>query len=249
MERNANLDRIEIILTDTQDAANIGSVCRAMKTMGISKLTVVSRNVYDENRIRTLALHAFDLWETHRNCSDLDEALSDSILAVAATRRHGKNRKTSNVTPEELAEKISAMPEGKISIVFGCESSGLTDAQVEKCSMVVTVPTSSEFPSLNLAQAVQIVCYALFTRLKTYRSSGNAVTLQRISQSVEKCIEALDDIKYFKSEDERKFTAEFLKDQFARSYMTESEIKRFEKIFTKRTSIIRFKRNLQNSDL
>lgn len=240
MDKSANLNRIEIILVDTQDGANIGSVCRAMKTMGLSNLTLVTRSVYDENRVRTLALHASDLWENRREFTNLEDALKDSILAVAATRRHGKYRKMSCVTPEELAQRVMQTPEGKISIVFGCESSGLTDEQVRQCSMVVTIPTSDAFPSLNLAQAVQIICYSLFTNLKKYPSGGNIVTLERVNAAASKCFQALEELGYFKSDEERAYTLEFLKDQFARCTMTESEIKLFEKIFTKRTSIAKY---------
>ena len=242
MEKSTNLDRIEIILVDTQDGANIGSACRAMKTMGLSHLTLVTSATYDENRVRTLALHASDLWENRKEFRSLEEAISDSVLAVAATRRHGKYRKMSCVTPEELAQRVTVTPKGKISIVFGCESSGLTDQQVRLCSMVVTIPTSDAFPSLNLAQAVQIICYSLFSNLKKYPSGGNIVNLERVNAAASKCFDALEEIGYFKSDEERAYTLEFLKDQFARCAMTESEIKRFEKIFTKRTAVAKFKK-------
>jgi len=242
MEKSTNLDRIEIILVDTQDGANIGSACRAMKTMGLSHLTLVTSATYDENRVRTLALHASDLWENRKEFRSLEEAISDSVLAVAATRRHGKYRKMSCVTPEELAQRVTVTPKGKISIVFGCESSGLTDQQVRLCSMVVTIPTSDAFPSLNLAQAVQIICYSLFSNLKKYPSGGNIVNLERVNAAAAKCFDALEEIGYFKSDEERAYTLEFLKDQFARCAMTESEIKRFEKIFTKRTAVAKFKK-------
>lgn len=236
-----NLDRIEIILCDTQDGANIGSACRAMKTMGISHLTLVTDRTYDENRVKTLALHAFDLYENRKEFRTLDEAISDSILSVAATRRRGKDRKTSAFTPEELAKQINMSGEGKISIVFGCEANGLSDEQVHLCSSVVTIPTSDAFPSLNLAQAVQIICYCLYTNLKQYPSGGNIITTQRVMKTVDKCIQSLDDIGYFKVDDERVFTREFLKDQFSRSSMTEGEIQRMEKIFTKASTIARYK--------
>lgn len=239
MERNtSNLDRIEIILVDTQDGANIGSACRAMKTMGLSHLTLVTSSTYDENRVRTLALHAYDLYENRRQFTSLREALEGSVLSVAATRRHGKMRKTSCVTPEELAEHINNVPDGRISIVFGCESSGLTDEQVHECSMVVTIPTSELFPSLNLSQAVQIISYALFQRLKKYPSGGNIVDLTRVEDASQKCIDALESIGYFKSSDEYAYTRDFLRDQFSRASMTEGEIQRFEKIFVKTTKII-----------
>ena len=236
-----NLKRIEIVLIDTQDAANIGSTCRAMKTMGIDNLTLVSDKEYDENRVKTLALHAFDIWENRKTKASLKEAIQDSILAVATTRRHGKFRKMSCVTPQEFAQHVSRMPEGKISVVFGCEADGLTDSQVRECSMVLTIPTSEAFPSLNLSQAVQIVCYSLFSELKEYPSGGNAVSIKRVEEAATICTDALKDISYFKSEQEYDFTFEFLKDQFARSYMTETEIRRFEKLFTKQSAIIKYK--------
>ena len=62
MEAEGYLDRIRIVLVDTQDGANIGSVCRAMKTMGITDLAIVGDREYDEDRVRTLALHASDVW-------------------------------------------------------------------------------------------------------------------------------------------------------------------------------------------
>lgn len=237
MEKEKNLDRIEIILVDTQDGANIGSTCRAMKTMGLTHLTLVTKSEYDENRVHTLALHAFDLWENRKQFAELKDAIQDSVLAVAATRRHGKSRKLSCMTPEELANHINKVPDGKISIVFGCEANGLTDEQVQMCNMVVTIPTSPLFPSLNLSQAVQIICYALFQNLKKYPSGGNIVTTERVNIAADRCIEAFDKMGYFKVEDERVFTRQFLADQFARSAMTESEIQRFEKIFTKTSKI------------
>ena len=60
-----NLDRIQIVLVETQDAANVGAVCRAMKTMGITKLAIVSDSDYDIVRIKTLSLHAYDVYEHH----------------------------------------------------------------------------------------------------------------------------------------------------------------------------------------
>lgn len=235
-----NLDRIEIILCDTQDGANIGSVCRAMKTMGLSHLTLVTDRIYDEDRVRTLALHSYDLYENRTEFQTLHEALKDSILSVAATRRIGKGRKTSRVNPQQLADKINGLGDGKVSIVFGCESNGLSDEQVKECSMVVTIPTSDAFPSLNLSQAVQIITYSLFFRLNPYAGTSNIVDSARADKAVETCTDALDDIGYFKNNDEKAFTKEFLGDVFARASMTEGEIQRMEKIFTKTKNIAKY---------
>lgn len=238
-----NLNQVEIILCDTQDGANIGSVCRAMKTMGLSHLTLVTDRIYDEDRVKTLALHAYDLYENRKEFQDLKEAVADSVLSVAATRRVGKGRKTSRVSPEELADKIASIPslDGKVSVVFGCESNGLSDEQVKQCSMVVTIPTSDAFPSLNLSQAVQIIAYCLFHRLNNYASTstanGNVVPTSRISTAVETCKGALEELGYFKNDEERSFTSEFLSSILARAALTEGEVQRVEKIFTKTSRI------------
>ncbi len=248
MDNSSNLDRIEIILCDTQDGANIGSVCRAMKTMGLTHLTLVTDRIYDEERVRTLALHAYDLYENRKEFLDLKDAVSDSILSVAATRRVGKGRKTSRVSPEELADMISGLGSGKVSVVFGCESNGLSDEQVRACSTVVTIPTSSKFPSLNLSQAVQIICYALFQRLRPFANQSNVVPSERTDAASSLCIDELEAIGYFKNDDERSFTKEFLSSVMQRAGMTEGEVQRFEKIFTKTHKIamhkgVQFKEN------
>lgn len=244
MDNSGNLDRIEIILCDTQDGANIGSVCRAMKTMGLTHLTLVTDRIYDEERVRTLALHAYDLYENRKEFTDLKDALADSILSVAATRRAGKGRKTSRISPEELADQISGLGSGKVSVVFGCESNGLSDEQVRACSTVVTIPTSDKFPSLNLSQAVQIICYALFQRLRPFANQSNVVPTARTDDASNLCIGELQAIGYFKNDDERAFTQEFLASIMQRAGMTEGEVQRFEKIFTKTHKIAMHK----NSD-
>lgn len=235
------LNRIQIVLVETQDGANIGSVCRAMKTMGLERLVIVGDREYDENRVRTLALHASDLWENAKRVPTLDEALKDSILSVGATRRRGKFRKMSSYSPEQLAEKISSMPEGIVSIVFGRESDGLRDDEVNKCAAIVTIPTSEKFPSLNLSQAVQIISYALFQHALPYKQGMTAVTKDRISKGIDEISSYLTNIGYYKWDEEEKWTRQFLSDLVERAGLAESEMQRFEKIFRKTENIVKFK--------
>lgn len=233
MEDKEYLKRIRIVLVDTQDGANIGSVCRAMKTMGLSSLVLVTDRTYDDNRVRTLALHAYDIYENARICKSLDEALADSIFTVGATRRRGKLRKMSAYSPEQLADHVSQLPEGPVSIVFGRESDGLRDDEVMKCSSIVTIPTSDAFPSLNLSQAVQIIAYVLFMRAQAYPTGMNAVSHERIAGAVEEASDHLAAIGYFKWDEERKWTSSFLRDMLERAGLSESEMQRFDKIWRK----------------
>ncbi len=149
MKNLKNLERVTIVLVDPQDGANVGAVCRAMKTMGLSKLTIVGEREYSEERVKSLAVHASDLWDNHRRYPTLAESVAESILVVGATRRRGRRRKYFTLFPEQLAERINQTGEGEISIVFGRESDGLTDAELALCHIGVKIPTSDAFPSLN----------------------------------------------------------------------------------------------------
>lgn len=246
MEWQEQLDRIHIVLVDTQDGANIGSVCRAMKTMGITRLVIVGEREYEETRVRTLALHARDVWEGAVRHNTLQEALSDSVLTVAVTRRRGKFRKASALSPRQLAERISTTAAGPVSLVFGRESDGLTDDEVALCSQVCTITTSESFPSLNLSQAVQIITYELFNSLRPYITETIPVTQGRCEEAAEKCADALQVLEYFKLDQEGVWTYRFLKDVLVRASLTEGEVQRFEKIFTK---MGRIRRHREVSDV
>ena len=241
METSPYLKRIRIVLVDTQDGANIGSCCRAMKTMGIERLVITGGGVYSEDRVRTLALHASDVWENAERFDTLEEALKGSLFTVAATRRRGKFRKMSAYSPEQLARKLQELPDGDISIVFGRESDGLRDDEVALCSSVVTIPTSPLFPSLNLSQAVQIIAYTLFQNALPYKQGMTAISHERIAAGSEEMISHLDSIGYFKLADERKWTLQLLKDIIERAGLSESEMQRFEKIFRKTELIAKHK--------
>ena len=242
METKPFLKNIKIVLVDTQDGANIGSCCRAMKTMGITRLAITGGRVYDDDRVRTLALHAQDLWDQAERFATLGEALKGSIFTVGATRRRGKFRKMCAYSPEQLAEKLSTLPEGDISIVFGRESDGLRDDEVAMCSSIVTIPTSDAFPSLNLSQAVQIICYELFTSALLYKPGMKAVTHERAREAAKGMTDNLSGMGYFKQDDEEKWTNQLLGDIIERAALTEAETKRFEKIFRKASLIALHKR-------
>ena len=208
-----------------------------MKTMGITRLVLVGDREYDENRVRTLALHASDVWENAKRFPTLKEALAESVLTVAATRRRGKFRKSSALNPTQLSDVVQKTGEGLVSIVFGRESDGLTDEEVAMCAQVVTIPTSEQFPSLNLSQAVQIITFTLFDTIKTYPVQANPVTQVRCEEAALKSSEALDGIGYFKLAQEKLWTFRFLRDVFERAALTESEIQKMEKVFVKMSRV------------
>lgn len=230
-----NLDRLQIVLVDTETDENIGSVCRAMKTMGLSRLAIVSNSRYHEDSIRKLAIHAFDIYEQHKRYSTLSEAVSDSILTIGATRRRGKFRKYFSYLPEQLTEKINSLGPGVVSIVFGRESDGLTLEELSICDAAVRIPTSKDFPSLNLAQAVQIIAYELRRGL-TDTDGYRPIERIQLEKTVDTVIESLESIDFFKQQ-EKLEVRQFYRDIFARAGLSKQESDRIEKHFRKMAAI------------
>ena len=231
MGQQENLARIRIVLVEPQDGANVGSVCRAMKTMGIEQLVIVGNHEYDSNRVKTLALHAFDIYEKHQRYSNLSSAVADSVLIVGTSRRRGKNRKYFAITPQHLVQRISQTGDGPVSIVFGREADGLTDDELSMCHITVKIPTSDAFPSLNLAQAVQIITYTLYTEL-TPLTNWQPIDEQRLRQLASIIGESFDQIGFYK-QNERTEVERFFRDILARATLSEKEAQRLQKMFIK----------------
>jgi tRNA/rRNA methyltransferase len=202
-----------------------------MKTMGIHDLAITGEREYDDNRVRTLALHAYDLYQNHTRYQTLQEALADSVLSVGASRRRGKNRKYFALLPEQLAQRIEQTGPGRISIVFGREADGLTDAELHLCHMGVRIPTSEAFPSLNLAQAVQIITYTLFRELEP-AAGFEPVTEERLQHLVGTIDDTFTRIQFYKQHEQEE-VKRFFRDILARATLSEGEAKRLEKMVIK----------------
>jgi tRNA/rRNA methyltransferase len=155
------LDQIAIVLYRPQIPENIGAAARAAANMGISRLILVSPKNCDLSRIlKTATLAVSDLVENMELFEDLPTALQSFSYVVGTTARTGGKRKEI-ITPREMSRDL--MPichNNKVALLFGPEDRGLTNSQLRYCHTLVTIPTSG-FSSLNLAQAVMILCYEL----------------------------------------------------------------------------------------
>lgn len=163
MSDRINFDNVTIVLHQPRYSENIGAAARAMRNMGISQLVVVDPPNYDLYKVLKLATHfASDIIEKSRICADLKEALAPFSYVVGATARLGGQRRVIN-SPLMLAQRLVPISkENRIAILFGPEDRGLSNEDIHHCHVLVNIPTS-EFSSLNLAQAVMIMCYEIFT--------------------------------------------------------------------------------------
>lgn len=225
-----------IILCRPEDSRNIGSACRAMKTMGCYDLRIVGRREeYDEEGVRTLSVHAFDVWERASffppTPEGLTQALSDCAVSAGTTRRMGQKRKSWGMTPEQFARLAAERgSSGLVGVVFGNERTGLTDEELARCSLAVNIPTNPDFPSLNLSHAVQVVGYALFREFDSHKRGYEPVTLERLGEGVSRITADIDRMGLYRKpglENNRLFLEGIL----ARAQVSEGELTRLEKLF------------------
>jgi tRNA/rRNA methyltransferase len=162
MKRKMNLDAVSLLLVRPRFPENIGSAARAMKNMGLSRLIVVNGCSPLHPNAYKLASGAEDILDRAEELSTLREAVSEMGCVVGTTSRGGKER-SPNMTPETLAKSLLPLSlKNSIGLAFGSEKEGLTNEELSLCHLYVRVPSVESFPSLNLAQAVMIVCYELF---------------------------------------------------------------------------------------
>jgi tRNA/rRNA methyltransferase len=163
MKVGVTRENITIVLHRPRYPENIGSAARAMCNMGFARLVVVEAGIWDEERIRRLATHAAgSVIDNIRRYDSLDEALAPFGHVVGTTARLGGQRPVIK-SPGFLARELIPMSKNNpIAILFGPEDRGLTNDDLKYCHRLVNIPTDN-FSSLNLAQAVMVICYCLST--------------------------------------------------------------------------------------
>ncbi len=156
------LDRVRVVLVGTSHAGNIGGAARAMKNMGLSRLVLAGPEVvFPHPEATWRAVQAADLLDTAVVTRDLAEAVADCTLVIGTSARE-RRIQLPQVSPRGLGGLLArSRPDEQIALVFGREDSGLSNEELRMCHWHVHIPTSSSYSSLNLAAAVQILCYEL----------------------------------------------------------------------------------------
>jgi len=159
-QRSGNLDHVAVILVEPQGGLNIGSVCRSMMNFGFSDLRLVSPQVdHLCDEARRMAVKGGRLLDEAKVYIDLPAALADCQLALGTTRRFGKYREDF-LHPDTASRFLLPWSEkGRVALVFGREDKGLHTSELDLCQRFITIPTSDELPSMNLAQAVTLCLY------------------------------------------------------------------------------------------
>lgn len=166
------LNQIRIVLVNTSHPGNIGSVARAMKTMGLGELYLVSPQQFPHDKALEMASGATDVLEQARVVKSLDEAIADCTLVLGTSTR-SRTIPWPLLNPRAMAEKIRTESlNSQVAILFGREQSGLTNEELQCCHWHVQIPANPDYSSLNIAAAVQVICYEL--RVASLQASKSA---------------------------------------------------------------------------
>ena len=156
------LDNIAIVLMEPKYPENIGAAARCAMNMGISRLIVVRIDSPDQEKMLKMATHkAAHLIEDLTCFTNLEEALAPFSHVVGTTARQGRKRRIENSPRYMLDSILPLLENNQVALLFGPEDRGLTNEDLKYCQTKVTIPTA-DFSSLNLAQAVAILCYELY---------------------------------------------------------------------------------------
>jgi TrmH family RNA methyltransferase len=232
---NSNFtENIRVVMVETTHPGNIGAAARAMKTMGYNKLYLVKPKIYPNAEATARAAGADDILSRAVVCDSLEDALQGCVTVVASTARP-RTISHAVFTPREYAPKLFEMLKlGPVALVFGRESSGLSNEELEYCNAILQIPTNPEFSSLNVASAVQILCYE-FIQL-SYLDAGEKAddvvddkektrlaTADEMTYFYDHLEQSMIDVDFLNPQQPRKLMRR-LKSLFNRAHMDENEV-------------------------
>ena len=179
------LSSIKIVLVETFHPGNIGAAARAMKTMGLNDLTLVNPLEFPHDEAVSRAAGASDVMDKVTIVDSLEEAIVDCTQVFATTTRQKLSFSRPQNACSEAISWIDNHPNEQIAIVFGCERAGLSSKDINLCQQVLTIPGNPEYDVLNLASAVQIVCYELFKQLNQGAKTDPTIGLPLLANQKE----------------------------------------------------------------
>jgi len=224
--------RLRVILVQTSRPGNIGSVARAMKTMGFSDLVLVNPRVEgacSHEEAVAFASGAQDILGAARVVGSMAEAL-EGINFTAAVSARLREFSPPVVTPRAFSAQLAGAPELHAALIFGNERFGLPNEIVEPCNVLVNIPANPDYSSLNLAQAAQVLVYecrmaALDGQLAASPVGfhGEAASAAQIEGMYEHLEQALVEVGFLDAHNPRKLMPR-LKRMFARAGLETEEV-------------------------
>ena len=157
---------IRIVLVDTNHPGNIGAVARVMKNMGLRDLRLVRPRLFPDAEATSRASGADDVLASARVHDDFAAAIADCSLVIGTSAR-SRHLPWDLVEPRDCAARaVESSATGNVALVFGSERFGLSNAELNRCNLLVTIPTHPDYSSLNIAMAVQVIAYEIWLLIR-----------------------------------------------------------------------------------
>jgi tRNA (cytidine32/uridine32-2'-O)-methyltransferase len=157
------IPNVRVVLVNTTHPGNIGATARAMKTMGITELVLVDPLLFPHEEAVARATSAADVLEKARIVPTLQEAIADCGL-VLGTSAQSRHMPWPMLSPREMGPLVHETRVNQpVAIIFGRERDGLSNEELQLCHYHVQIPTHESCRCLNIAAAVQVICYEIMT--------------------------------------------------------------------------------------
>jgi tRNA (cytidine32/uridine32-2'-O)-methyltransferase len=176
---------IRIVLVDTSHPGNIGASARAMKNMDLESLVLIRPQSHPDLEAVARASGAGDLLVSARVVATIDEAIGDCGLVLGTTARARSANWRVVDARGAAAELAAAAASRPAAVLFGGERNGLANEELARCHGLIRIPTAPEYESLNLAQAVQIVCYEILMAMPAAAASPAAARATPVATAKE----------------------------------------------------------------
>ncbi len=159
------MPHIRVVLVEPEKATNVGMIARVMKNFGLSDLYMIRPAFNSFSRAYSTAMRARELLYRAKICVNLEEALEGTDLVIGTTAKRSRHSIVRRSV--ELSEYVRELRwDAKYALVFGRESTGLKVDELKKCDVVLTIETDSAYPTLNVVNAVAIILYEFYTRIR-----------------------------------------------------------------------------------
>ena len=224
-----SFNKVRIVMVNTTEPGNIGAAARAMKNMLLTELYLVSPLNYPSAVATARASGADDVLSNAKVCSTLEEALIGAHLVIGASARQ-RNIKWRQLDVIETCGEIQSTVSSKgqvVAVVFGTENSGLTNEELDLCSILMTIPGNPEYFSLNVASAIQVFAYQNFVSTvesKFDNSGGETANFEELNSFYNHLEQSLEHINYFDSKKPKSLLMRRLRRLFGRSNPEKEEV-------------------------
>lgn len=167
------LENIRVVMVHTSHSGNIGAAARAMKNMSISQLYLVSPSDFPSVESSVRASHAVDIVNQATVTETLQEAIADCELVIGTSARERTLSWQVDLPDAMAVNALDVAADAPVAIVFGRERTGLTNEELALCHRLVHIPTNPDYSSLNVAAAIQVICYELYRQTLTAQPDKN----------------------------------------------------------------------------